>query len=125
MAVVVGIVLMINIRVLGYPRGIPIPSFERLFSVAWVGFLLNLLSGTLLFSADATRFFFHNVFRIKILLITLGMVSVGMLLGAVRDSAQPPTAEGSASGKAKLIASLSLIFWIGAIFAGRLIAYFE
>ena len=66
-----------------------------------------------------------NVFRIKILLIILGMISVRMLLGAVRSSTQPLTAEGSASGKTKLMATLSLIFWIGAIFAGRLIAYLE
>ncbi len=125
MAVVVGIVLMIDLRILGYARGIPIPSLERLFSVAWAGFFLNLLSGTLLFSIDATRFFFLNVFRIKILLIILGMISVRMLLGAVRSSTQPLTAEGSASGKTKLMATLSLIFWIGAIFAGRLIAYLE
>ena len=125
MAVVVGIVLMIDLRILGYARGIPIPSLERLFSVAWAGFFLNLLSGTLLFSIDATRFFFLNVFRIKILLIILGMISIRMLLGAVRSSTQPLTAEGSASGKTKLMATLSLIFWIGAIFAGRLIAYLE
>jgi hypothetical protein len=115
MATVVGVVTMIDIRVLGYARRIPIASFDRLFTIAWAGFLLNFISGCMLFSGDAQRFFFQTVFQIKIGLIVLGGLSIWLLLRQILSN--------RASDAAKLTAVLSLMFWFGAITAGRLTAY--
>ena len=120
MAIVVGTVLMIDLRVLGYASVLPIKSFERLFTIAWFGVVLNVLSGLTLFCADPNHFFFHPVFWIKLGLILLGAISVWLLLGATRGDEQAAT-----SYRAKIVASLSLVFWLGAIVAGRLIAYVE
>ena len=116
MAIVVGMVAMIDIRVLGFARKIPISSFKSLFTLTWAGFALNFTSGCMLFTGDATKFFYSNTFRIKIILIVLGMISVWRLLRAVSDT-------GDASARAKSIATFSLLCWFGAIIAGRLVAY--
>ena len=118
MAVVVGMVTMIDIRVLGFASKIPISSFNSLFNLTWAGFALNFVSGCLLFTGDPVKFYLSNPFRIKISLIILGMISVWLLLRAVKD-----TDTGPASSKARYIAILSLLFWFGAITAGRLTAY--
>ena len=118
MAIVVGVVTMIDIRVLGFARKIPISSFKSLFNLTWAGFAINFTSGCLLFSADANKFFNSTTFRIKIILIILGMLSVWRLLRAVSASDT-----GDASTKARVIAALSLLCWFGAITAGRLTAY--
>lgn len=115
MSIVVGLATMLNIRVLGFAPGVPISSFQKLFMIAWAGVALNLISGLLLFVADAARFFTQGSFQIKILLIVLGVISVSLLLRSVKD--------GTVSSQAKVIASLSLVFWFGAIIAGRLTAY--
>ena len=115
MAIVVGVVTMIDIRVLGYAKQIPIDSFKSLFNLAWGGFVLNFISGCLLFTGDPTKFFNDTPFRIKITLIILGMISVWLLLREVRTD--------ESSKKAKAIAIFSLLCWFGAITAGRLTAY--
>lgn len=115
MAIVVGVVTMIDIRVLGYARQIPISSFKSLFNLAWGGFALNFISGCLLFTGDPVKFFNDWPFRIKISLIILGMISVWLLLREVRID--------ESSAKAKAIAVFSLVCWFGAITAGRLTAY--
>jgi hypothetical protein len=119
MAIVVGIVSMIDFRVLGFARAIPIASFDRLFTFAWAGFALNLASGVLLFIGDAQRFAVHPTFLTKIVLIILGGIFAWLLLKALHEA----PAEGAATGKAKTIAVLSLLCWSGAVIAGRLIAY--
>ena len=116
MAIVVGMVTMIDIRVLGFARKIPISSFNSLFFLTFAGFLLNFISGVLLFFSDPTKFFYSTPFRIKIVLIILGMISAWMLLRNVSDNQDSST-------KAKTIAAFSLLFWFGAITAGRLTAY--
>ena len=117
MAIVVGMVTVIDIRVLGYARRIPIDSFKSLFVLTFAGFALNFISGVMLFFTDPVRFFESNVFRIKILLIILGMISVWLLLRTVR--LRPDN-----SATARTIAAISLLCWFGAIVAGRLTAYF-
>jgi hypothetical protein len=116
MAVVVGMVTMIDIRVLGFARKIPISSFNSLFTLTWAGFAVNFISGCLLFTGDPAKFFFSTTFRVKIILIIIGMISVWQLLRAVTDT-------GESSSKAKTIAVVSLLCWFGAITAGRLTAY--
>lgn len=115
MAVVVGVVTMIDIRVLGFAKQIPIDSFKSLFNLAWGGFALNFISGCLLFTGDPVKFFNDWPFRIKITLIILGMISVWLLLREVKVD--------ESSDKARTIAVFSLLCWFGAITAGRLTAY--
>ena len=115
MAIVVGTFTMVDIRVLGFARGVPITAFNRLLTIGWLGFLLNLVSGCLLFTGDAQRFFFQGVFEIKMGLIILGGIVMWLLVRALK--ADPD------SVKVKYLASLSLAAWFGAIIAGRLTAY--
>jgi hypothetical protein len=123
MSIIVGTVTMISLRVLGFARTAPIWSLERMSLVAWLGVTVNALSGIALFGSDAPKFFFHPVFWIKITLIALGAVSVWRLLRLLKE-AESTLLEGSrAPASARLIAASSLVLWLGALVAGRLIAY--
>jgi len=115
MATVIGIVTMLNLRILGYARVVPFASLDRLVSVAWGGFILNLVTGLCLFTGDAQRFFFQFVFQVKIALIIAGGISVWLLMKAIKNDTE--------SGKVRVTAVFSLLFWFGAIVAGRLTAY--
>lgn len=115
MAIVVGVITMLDLRVLGFASRIPLKSINSLFTIAWIGFVLNFLSGLLLFCTDAERFFFQTVFQIKILLIILGAIALWVLLRQVRDQV--------ITKSAKITAVISLLCWFGAITAGRLTAY--
>jgi hypothetical protein len=129
MGMVVGISLMFSARVLGYSKGVPLAAFDRLFKIAWYGFALNAVSGVLLFVGEPRRLLVTLAFQIKMILIVcagLSLWAIGKVLGALSTNAGP---EGAVSGAeivtpaAKLIAVLTIIFWLGAILAGRLIGY--
>jgi hypothetical protein len=124
MSIVVGTVLMINLRLLGFSATLPFTIFRDLNRVAWLGVSLNVLSGLALFSGSPVKFFFHPVFWIKISLIVLGGVSVWWGLRSCRETGFNTNVLES-STKIKIIAAFSILFWIAAIVAGRLIAYFK
>ena len=125
MAVVAGTVTMICLRILGFARNVSLTMFARLSTIAWAGLILNVVTGLALFSGDPVKFFYHPVFWIKISLITLGAVSLWMLVRALREAESAAAESTGMSASAKLVAGCSLAFWAGVIIAGRLIAYIE
>jgi hypothetical protein len=124
MAMLVAVLGLINLRVLGYKPELPILGTRDLLPLAWIGFTVNLISGVALFSSDAVYFWSSYTFRIKLVLILLGGINAFVLGRSVfREAGSGGDAEVVRSPAIKLVAVSSLVFWIGAIIAGRLIAY--
>jgi hypothetical protein len=119
MGIVVGMVIIYCMRVLGLFRGIPVHAFDVFSNIAWAGFLLNAASGVLLFMSNAAALATNWTFLLKIGLIAAGGIALGGLGAINRRSA----GDDSSSSAAKRIAVLTLIFWLGALTSGRLIAY--
>ena len=65
MAVVVGTMVMINLRVLGFARNVPVTFFDKLSVITWAGLALNVLTGLALFSGDPVKFFLSPCFPHK------------------------------------------------------------
>jgi hypothetical protein len=122
MAMLIGSLGLINLRVLGYKPELRLLDTRQLLPLAWLGFTLNAISGSLLFTSDAVYFFSSWTFRIKMMVIVLGGINAALLGQRVfREAATGAAAPPSAG--TKWIAVTSLVFWFGAICAGRLIAY--
>jgi|SRR5665213_430513 len=125
LALLVGLLVVIDLRVLGFGRGLPLPALRKLMTVIWIGFWTNFASGIMLFSIDAKKDFYSPLFRIK-----MSSIAVGLILGALinrrvlgRDS-EYAAVDARAPQSAKVLALCSLLCWISAIVAGRLLAYF-
>lgn len=120
MAIMVGLALVLDFRLLGKFAGIPYEALQRLLGIAWIGFGINSLSGTALFAAQATAYIVDWVFMTKIVLVFCGAITAAIL--------QPQLAKASSWGSTapsgtRAIAALSIFFWVGAIIMGRLTAY--
>jgi len=122
MALLIGSLGLIDLRVLGFKPELPLLETQRLLPLAWLGFTLNAFSGTLLFVSDAVKFSHSYTFGIKIALIILGGINAALLGRSVfRTSAGAASLEPTTG--ARWIAGTSLVFWFGAIICGRLVAY--
>jgi hypothetical protein len=123
MAMLIGSLGLINLRILGYKPELPLIGMRQLLPLAWVGFTLNAISGALLFTSDAVYFFESYTFRIKMVLIVLGGINAALLGQKVfREAATgaPPVVPTTGM---KWLAGTSLVFWLAAVCCGRLIAY--
>jgi len=118
LGLLVGLLLVIDLRVLGFAKPLPLSELRKLMPYVWFGFVLNAISGVVLFMADATKDFYSNSFRWKMLSILIGLVVAVTLNGTVlrEDTKDTPP-------MAKILATVSLLSWVGAIVSGRLIAY--
>lgn len=118
----VGLNAAIDLRILGVARKAPLAPMEKFYRVMWTAFWINALSGTALLIADATTKLTNPVFYIKMSFVTLAVINMVMLRRLVfRRLAIDGSAVG---GLGRALAITSLMFWGGAITAGRLMAYF-
>lgn len=122
LAVMVGPVLMLDLRLLGRFHGIPYESLSRILAIAWIGFLINFLSGIGLFAAQATSYMTNVPFLVKIALVLVGAITAAQQQTVIGRQAASWNATG-VPGSVRAVAIGSIVFWVGAIVTGRLIAY--
>jgi hypothetical protein len=113
----------IDLRILGLAPGVPLLALEKFYPILWAALAANSVSGVLLLAGYPYKAFSNPVFYVKLSFIALAIV----LVLKIRNEVLRP-ASGDASGKsigprAKQLALASLLSWIGAITAGRLLAY--
>jgi hypothetical protein len=121
MGVVVGINAGLDLRILGLAPALPLAPIEKFFPLLWAGFFVNAITGTILLAADATTKLINPDFYVKMVFIALALVNLRILRNRVfRD---PFVDKKPLSADVRVLAVTSLIFWLGAITAGRLMAY--
>lgn len=119
LALLVGAVLPLDLRLLGLWRGVDRAGMVRaLVPCAAAGLALAVAAGLLLFSVRAGHYADLDIFRIKLLLILAGSgaaIALHLRHGLLLQSA-PQRA-------LRMHAVLSLTCWLGALVCGRLIAF--
>ncbi len=121
LALLVGANAVIDLRLLGIQPDIPLAPLKRLFGVMWLGFAINATSGVLLLTAYPTKALTNPVFYVKLVLIGFAVWIMTKLNSRVFDDSSLNEAAMIARGRT--LAKWSLFLWIGAITAGRLLAY--
>jgi hypothetical protein len=121
MGFAVGICLALDLRILGVAPGVQIAQMRRFVPIVWVGFWLNAISGVLLLIGYPTKALTNPVFYLKLLLIAVGLVLFVRIGRRVFDDTAGD--ERARLPLVKRLAVISLVCWVGAITAGRFLAY--
>jgi hypothetical protein len=124
-ALLVGSIAILDLRLLGLSRSIPVRRLAA-HVLPWsiASFALIVPSGLAMFVAHAGDLMSNPVFAVKISLILLAGANAGIFhAGAFRSAGQwdaevmPPLA-------ARAAGAASLLLWVSVIACGRLLAYF-
>jgi hypothetical protein len=120
----VGSIVAFDLRVLGLARALPLAPMARFLPrIAIVGFCIAAPAGFLLLSADAASVVRNPAFQFKLALILAAganAVAFHRVAGKGLDT-WPVDAPAPAAARAAALASM--VLWLSAVAAGRLIAY--
>jgi hypothetical protein len=124
-AALFGAIFLLDLRLLGAWRQIPLASLSRpAVTVAGIGFAVAAVTGAGLLATKATEYVGNPFLYIKLPIIALGLINVLLIhysksWRAHRTRALTRVEERRLAG----FGAASLVCWVAAISAGRMIAY--
>ena len=120
LAVLVGACWVLDLRLLGINRHVPLAAFRWVFPVIAIGLTVNIVTGVLLFVKNATTLGTAVPFFVKMFLVA---ASVATLVPIRAHVLRGDDVSGVPAGSVRLWAVASILFWSAAVTAGRLLAY--
>ena len=82
------------------------------------------VTGSLLFSAEASHLALNPVFQLKAVLFAAGLINVAIYQFWAKPAVEHLAPGASMPARAKVTGALSLVIWIAVAACGRSIAYF-
>jgi hypothetical protein len=120
MMLLVGSAWVVDLRLMGIGKTIPIGPLRPLFRIMWAAFWINLATGILLFIADPERKATSVLFWFKMLLVIINLPLLARIERALYRDGPAPTV---VAGSTRQLAVASALLWAGTIFTGRLLGY--
>lgn len=122
-ALVVGFIVIIDLRLLGLFEAIPYTSLNRLFPVIWVALVIQFLSGFALWMTKPTQYVTDGAFVLKFSLLVVGTILTLYFHGTVKREAAAWEAAGAVSSRGLKFVAATLLVWCSVLIAGRLTAH--
>lgn len=116
-----GVVLLVNLRLLGLVEGVTLADMNRLLPWAMAGLGINIVTGMLFFLAAPDQYTQNTAFAWKIGVMLLGALT--LLYPTMVDENGGWTPGPHAEVVHKIVAAASISLWVGVIFLGRFLPY--
>ena len=127
MALLFGTIGILDLRLLGVAKRMPVGPLERLVPLGVFGFLLTLLSGYVFITSapEGPNDYLMNLsFYFKTTCLVLAGINVAIFYTSGISREVDALGPGQdAPLRAKIIAATSLVLWIGVIYFGRMLMY--
>ena len=121
-----GAVLLLDLRLMGLWRSIPVLSLIRpTVPLAAVGFILAAASGTLMLSFNTTNYHGNPFLYVKLPVIVVALVNIAIIqrLAVWQRASAGAQAEPGDQRVLAICGALSLLTWTTVITCGRMIGY--
>ncbi|HZL96776.1 MAG TPA: hypothetical protein VFB99_24185 [Vicinamibacterales bacterium] len=128
MCVLLGTVGVVDLRILGVAKGIPIHLLEKFIPLGVIAFLINAATGFVFVAGNPVggpmEYLTNLSLQLKMLMVLIAGINLLIFYFAgIQRSLAGVAADGDAAGSAKLVAAVSLTAWIMVIIFGRFIMY--
>lgn len=123
LAMLVGGIMIIDLRMLGVAKSLPVRSVLGLLPWVWAGLIVNAASGSLIFIYGATNFGVNRAFWLKMTFMVLAGINAFVFQVLSSRSGRDWVASNDVPIPAKAVATLSFVLWIGVVTTGRWMAY--
>jgi len=121
MALLFGVALLVNLRMLGMMKSIPYQAIHRLLPLGILGFILNVVSGMVFFVSNPPLYFLNPAFAAKIAVLLLA--GVGLVYFTLFDQPWGVGPNQDAPFSSKLVAASTMCLLLGVMYFGRILPF--
>jgi hypothetical protein len=123
MALLIGVVGVIDLRMLGVLKNLPFAPLHRLLPWGIAGFMINAITGVMFFAGDPYQYKDNIAFIGKVIFIALAGVNVLAFYLVPFRQVERMGPGDDAPLSAKVIAATSLFLWMGVLYWGRMLPF--
>jgi hypothetical protein len=124
LALLIGNVGLLDLRVLGVEKRLPVAPLNRFVRWGVLGFLINLVTGIMFFAGNPFQYIHNIAFGYKVAFIALAGVNViAFYASGVSRKVEALGPGDDAPALAKCIAGASLFLWVAVMYMGRMLPY--
>jgi hypothetical protein len=123
LCLLIGAVLIMDLRLIGFQRMIPLRAVHSLMPVALAGFAINLITGLGFLFGDPRLYVVNYAFWVKMVLVVLAGLNFLLFLFKVEPRLARIGPHDATPMSAKAVGTASLVFWFGVLLYGRLLPY--
>jgi len=123
LCLLIGAILIMDLRLIGFQRSIPLKAVHGLMWVAIAGFSINLITGIGFLFGDPLLYVRNYAFWVKMVLILLAGLNFLYYITKVEPALDKLGPHDETPTPAKAVGVASLVFWFGALSYGRLLPY--
>ena len=124
LALLIGNVGVLDLRLLGALKKLPVAPLNRLIRWGVLGFVVNLLTGLVFFVGAPSQYVANIAFAFKLIFMALAAINLAVFnLSGVARTVDALGPGDDAPASAKIIAATSLFLWVGVMFWGRMLPF--
>jgi uncharacterized membrane protein len=121
MSLMFGVLMIVNLRLVGFLRGMSFASVHRLLPFGLMGFGINFITGMFFFIAASEQYTQNVAFHYKVILLELA--GINYLVLTVYDGAWALPASADAPLTGKLLGASALVLSVGVMYFGRMLPF--
>jgi uncharacterized membrane protein len=122
MSLIIGVILTVNLRLLGVTRAVSFAAVHRLLPWGLLGFIVNAITGMLFFIGAPEQYTANVAFHYKIILMMIA--GANFLYLTVFNRAYALRADDYAvPAMGKVVAISAIVSWVGVMYFGRMLPF--
>jgi hypothetical protein len=125
LGLMVGTIGVLDLRLLGFAKGLPIASVQKLVPWGVGAFVLNTLTGIVFLAGAPYQYLYNFAFQMKVIFMVAAGVNVFIFYTGTWQRAQTIAAGQAAPWPARIAGAVSLFLWIGVMYWGRMLTFFR
>ena len=121
LSLLMGVVLLVDLRMMGWMKRIPFSVLHRLMPWAILGFAMNVLTGMLFFIGSPGQYFASTVFQWKMIFVLVA--GANAIYFTMFDEVWRLEPGADAPMMAKLAAGGAVVLWIAIMWCGNMLPF--
>ena len=121
LSLLMGVVLLVDLRMMGWIKRIPFHVLHRLMPWAILGFAMNVMTGMLFFIGSPGQYFASTPFQWKMMFVLVA--GANAIYFTMFDEVWDLKPEADAPMTAKLAASGAVVLWIAIMWCGNMLPF--
>lgn len=123
LALLIGSAGLIDLRLMGFMKGVPVTAVMQLRKWAALGVAINVITGTLFFIGAPDQYIHNVAWYAKLLFLAVAMINVAVFETRQGKRMLALTAEEDTPRSFKVAGAVSMASWLLVLYFGRMLPF--